>query len=102
MDDEDIREKAYRYVVYSSIGFSVIATLSAGLTLFMASSSVANFENKMYKDVVFCKVNEPQSTGASHYTLEILLHCSRIRLQMCFNKFRKSKRHTIKVTSIGL
>lgn len=57
MDDDDVREKAYKYVVFSSIGFSVIATISAGLTLFMANSSVANFEHKMYKDVVFCKVS---------------------------------------------
>lgn len=85
MEEEDIREKAYRYVVYSSIGFSLIATLSAGLTLFMANSSVVNFENKMYKDVVFCKVRVVKREPLDEPTVSLCISL-RIQRMMCSNK----------------
>lgn len=54
--EEDLREKAYRVVAYSSIGFSIIAVLSVSITLPMVYNYVDHIQTQMSNDVGFCRV----------------------------------------------
>lgn len=54
--EEDLREKAYRFVAYFSIGFSIITVLSISITLPMVYNYVSHIEAQMTGDVMFCRV----------------------------------------------
>ena len=54
--DIDAREKAYRFVAYSSIGFSILAILSVSFTLPMAYNYVRHMDLQMQNDYEFCHV----------------------------------------------
>lgn len=57
MDLEELREKAYKVVAYSSIGFSMIAVLSVSITLPMVYHYVERIQIQMDADVGFCRVS---------------------------------------------
>uniref|UniRef100_A0A1I7WJL1 Col_cuticle_N domain-containing protein n=1 Tax=Heterorhabditis bacteriophora TaxID=37862 RepID=A0A1I7WJL1_HETBA len=54
----DVRLKAYRFVAYSAIAFSVISVLSICVTLPMVYRFVANSKQELLADAAYCKVCE--------------------------------------------
>lgn len=48
--------KAYRFVAYSAVTFSVVAVLSVCVTLPMVYNYVHTVRRQMHNEVVYCKV----------------------------------------------
>lgn len=56
MDSSEIlREKAYRLVAYSSIGFAIVAVVTVAITLPMAYNYVNNVQEQLQRDLQFCE-----------------------------------------------
>ncbi|KAK0409694.1 hypothetical protein QR680_004697 [Steinernema hermaphroditum] len=53
--DLDGRIKAYRFVAYSAVTFSVVAVLSVCVTLPMVYNYVHHVKNQMHNEISFCK-----------------------------------------------
>ncbi len=53
---EDSREKAYRFVAYSAIGFAVMAILTSTITIPMAYNYVQTVGEKIRSEMAFCQV----------------------------------------------
>lgn len=54
--DIDSRIKAYKFVAYSAVTFSVIAVLSVCVTLPMVYNYVQHVKTQMTHEMKFCKV----------------------------------------------
>lgn len=54
---EDPRYKAYKFVAYSAITFSVVAVLSVCISLPMVHNYVKHVRNQMKHEMTFCKVS---------------------------------------------
>ncbi|MFH4984842.1 hypothetical protein AB6A40_011551 [Gnathostoma spinigerum] len=54
--DLDSRIKAYKFVAYSAVTFSVVAVLSVCVTLPMVYNYVHHVRQQMRNEVSFCKV----------------------------------------------
>lgn len=54
--DFETRIKAYKFVAYSAVTFSVVAVLSVCITLPMVYNYVSHVRNQMHSEIVFCKV----------------------------------------------
>ncbi|KAE9555242.1 hypothetical protein FO519_001493, partial [Halicephalobus sp. NKZ332] len=55
MVESDGRIKAYRFVAYSAVTFSVVAVLSVVLTLPMVYNYVNHVRRQMHHEINFCK-----------------------------------------------
>lgn len=53
---EDGRLKAYKFVAYAAVSFSVVAVLSVVLTLPMVYNYVSHVRRQMQHEISFCKV----------------------------------------------
>ncbi|WKY05409.1 hypothetical protein Q1695_005984 [Nippostrongylus brasiliensis] len=53
--DLETRVKAYRFVAYSAVTFSVVAVLSVCVTLPMVYKYVHHVKNHMQNEIVFCR-----------------------------------------------
>lgn len=56
-DDYENRIKAYRFVAYSTVSFSVIALVSVCFTLPMLHSYVQNVNHAMDRELNMCQVS---------------------------------------------
>lgn len=58
MDSIDVtqRVKAYRFIVYSTVGFSVLAVLSICLTLPMLYNYINEIKKSIDTEIEFCQV----------------------------------------------
>ena len=56
--DYEARIKAYRFVAYSTVSFSVISLLSVCFTLPMLKSYVSNVALNMDRELSMCQVRE--------------------------------------------
>lgn len=56
--DLENRIKAYRFVAYSAVTFSVVAVLSVCVTLPMVYNYVHHVRRQMHNEITFCKVRE--------------------------------------------
>ena len=54
--DFETRIKAYKFVAYSAVTFSVVAVLSVCITLPMVYNYVSHVRTQMHSEIVFCKV----------------------------------------------
>lgn len=54
--DLECRIKAYRFVAYSAVTFSVVAVLSVCITLPMVYNYVNNVKRSVNSEIVLCKV----------------------------------------------
>ena len=57
MVETDSRIKAYKFVAYSAVAFSVIAVLSVVITLPMVYNYVAHVRRQMQHELGFCKAS---------------------------------------------
>lgn len=68
--DLEQRIKAYRFVAYSAVTFSVVAVLSVCVTLPMVYNYVNHVKTSMHSEINFCKVNfrlfQPYSSSPYH------------------------------------
>ncbi|PAV70816.1 hypothetical protein WR25_23031 [Diploscapter pachys] len=55
--DLETRIKAYRFVAYSAVTFSVVAVLSVCVTLPMVYNYVHHVKRTMHSEILFCKDN---------------------------------------------
>mgnify|MGYP001618241521 CR=1 FL=1 len=62
MLDIECRLKAYRFVAYSAVTFSVVAVLSVCVTLPMVYNYVHNVRRTMRHEIEFCKVRQKYFT----------------------------------------
>jgi hypothetical protein len=53
--DFETRIKAYKFVAYSAVTFSVVAVLSVCITLPMVYNYVSHVRTQMHSEMVFCK-----------------------------------------------
>jgi hypothetical protein len=53
---DDTREKAYRFVAYSAVTFSLVAILAVFITLPMVNNYVNHVHAKVHHEMEFCKV----------------------------------------------
>ncbi|EFO87576.1 CRE-COL-43 protein [Caenorhabditis remanei] len=56
MDSSDGRTKAYKFVAYAAVSFSIVAVLSVVLTLPMVYNYVSHVRQQMNHELSFCKV----------------------------------------------
>ena len=56
MTESDSRIKAYKFVAYSAVTFSIVAVLSVALTLPMVFNYVSHVRRQMQHEINFCKV----------------------------------------------
>jgi hypothetical protein len=56
MQESDGRIKAYKFVAYSAVTFSVVAVLSVVVTLPMVYNYVNHVRRQMHHEISFCKV----------------------------------------------
>jgi hypothetical protein len=54
--DLENRIKAYRFVAYSAVTFSVVAVLSVCVTLPMVYNYVHHVRRQMHSEITYCKV----------------------------------------------
>ncbi|VDD93535.1 unnamed protein product, partial [Enterobius vermicularis] len=54
--ETSVRIKAFRFVAYSAVTFSVVSVISICITLPMVYNFIANVKGKMYSDIKDCKV----------------------------------------------
>lgn len=57
-EDYDNRIKAYRFVAYTTVSFSVIALLSVCFTLPMLNTYVQNVQHSMDRELSQCQVRK--------------------------------------------
>lgn len=57
MLESDTREKAYRFVAYSAVTFSLVAILAVFITLPMVNNYVNHVHAKVHHEMEFCKVS---------------------------------------------
>jgi hypothetical protein len=55
--DLENRIKAYRFVAYSAVTFSVVAVLSVCVTLPMVYNYVHHVRRQMHSEITYCKVS---------------------------------------------
>ncbi len=55
MESSDGRIKAYKFVAYSAVTFSVVAVLSVVVTLPMVYNYVSHVRRQMHHEISFCK-----------------------------------------------
>ncbi|VDN41817.1 unnamed protein product [Gongylonema pulchrum] len=55
------RIKAYRFVAYSAVTFSIVAVLSVCVTLPMVYNYVHHVRRQMNSEITFCKFGNPNS-----------------------------------------
>ncbi|KAI6215524.1 Nematode cuticle collagen domain protein [Aphelenchoides besseyi] len=55
--ESEIREKAYRFVAYSAVGFSLAAILAVFITLPIVNNYVNSVHNRVYHEMEFCKMS---------------------------------------------
>lgn len=67
--DLQTRVKAYRFVAYSAVTFSVVAVLSVCVTLPMVYNYVHHVKRSMQNEIVFCRVSRSQFTAAMCFTI---------------------------------
>ena len=58
--ESDGRIKAYKFVAYAAVTFSVVAVLSVVLTLPMVYNYVSHVRRQMEHEINFCKVRSFQ------------------------------------------
>ena len=56
MRESDGRLKAYKFVTYSAVSFSLVTVLSVAFTLPMAYNYVSHIRRQMNQEISFCKV----------------------------------------------
>lgn len=56
--DLENRIKAYRFVAYSAVTFSVVAVLSVCVTLPMVYNYVHHVRRQMHNEITYCKVKK--------------------------------------------
>ncbi len=54
--EADGRIKAYKFVAYAAVSFSVVAVLSVVVTLPMVYNYVSHVRRQMHHEISFCKV----------------------------------------------
>ncbi|EJW79181.1 hypothetical protein WUBG_09909 [Wuchereria bancrofti] len=54
--ESDSRIKAYKFVAYSAVSFSIIAVLSVVISLPMVYNYVAHVRRQMHREINYCKV----------------------------------------------
>lgn len=54
--ESDGRLKAYKFVAYAAVSFSIVAVLSVVLTLPMVYNYVSHVRRQMQHEISFCKV----------------------------------------------
>jgi len=57
MVESDSRIKAYKFVAYSAVSFSVVAVLSVVVTLPMVYNYVSHVRRQMQHELSFCKAS---------------------------------------------
>jgi hypothetical protein len=57
MMELESRIKAYRFVAYSAVTFSVVAVISVCVTLPMVYNYVHNVRRHMHNEITFCRVS---------------------------------------------
>lgn len=55
--DLESRIKAYRFVAYSAVTFSVVSVISVCVTLPMVYNYVHHVRRQMHNEITFCRVN---------------------------------------------
>ena len=65
--DLDLRIRAYRFVAYSAVAFSVIAVLSICITLPMVYNYLHHVKGELNKDLDACSVGDPYLFIIPHY-----------------------------------
>ncbi|CAI5449358.1 unnamed protein product [Caenorhabditis angaria] len=55
MEKEEIRVKAYRFVAYAAVTFSVVAVLTVCITLPMVFNYVSHVKKSIHQDIRYCK-----------------------------------------------
>lgn len=73
--ETDGRMKAYKFVAYSAVTFSVVAVLSVVLTLPMVYNYVNHVRQQMHHEISFCKVKK--NLKNNNYYFKNLGHCKR-------------------------
>ncbi|VDN95132.1 unnamed protein product [Brugia pahangi] len=53
--ESDGRIKAYKFVAYSAVSFSIIAVLSVVISLPMVYNYVAHVRRQMHREINYCK-----------------------------------------------
>lgn len=53
---EDTRERAYKFVAYSAVTFSLVAILSVCITMPMVYNFVNHVQQQTKRDLQYCKV----------------------------------------------
>ena len=56
MESSDGRMKAYKFVSYAAVSFSLVAVLSVVCTLPMVYNYVSHVRRQMHHEISFCKV----------------------------------------------
>ncbi len=64
MLEVDTRIKAYKFVAYSAVTFSVVAVLSVCVTLPMVYNYVQHVRRQMHHEMSFCKASTTRSHSA--------------------------------------
>lgn len=54
--EEDSREKAFRFVAYSAVTFSLIALVSVFVTLPLVNNYIHSVHLRVHDEMQFCKV----------------------------------------------
>lgn len=54
---EDNREKAYKYVAYSAVSFSIIAIMAVTITMPIVYNFVDHIQQQTKQELEFCKVS---------------------------------------------
>jgi hypothetical protein len=55
--ESEIRERAYKFVAYSAVGFSFVSILVVFVTLPMVNNYVNSVHNRVHQEMEFCKVS---------------------------------------------
>jgi len=63
--DLENRIKAYRFVAYSAVVFSVVAVLSVCVTLPMVYNYVHHVRRSMHNEITYCKVTPANPADGS-------------------------------------
>uniref|UniRef100_A0A1I7XM50 Col_cuticle_N domain-containing protein n=1 Tax=Heterorhabditis bacteriophora TaxID=37862 RepID=A0A1I7XM50_HETBA len=71
--ESDGRTKAYKFVAYAAVSFSIVAVLSVVLTLPMVYNYVSHVRRQMQHEISFCKHLEHLVYQESHPLLQLLL-----------------------------
>lgn len=80
--ESEIREKAYRFVAYSAVGFSLVSILAVFVTLPMVNNYVNSVHNRVHHEMEFCKVFFDETTRT------ILLKISAKEVMLEMNEYK--------------